>query len=171
MHLLSDKLLFHPNNFGAFLDDFIKSFRMHRGVCAVTNQSWHWLLQKTLKWFLVNEENIGRGCVRCGECLIFSLLWTACLMIQRSVPPTNRRSKISKRAFNGSRTPSSNVSRIGPVIFWPVVIPPEYIDLLSERRPEAVAILSHFGALLHQHCEMWMFGDSGVHLYLLPINT
>ncbi|KAJ5919713.1 hypothetical protein N7454_009548 [Penicillium verhagenii] len=67
-------------------------------------------------------------------------------------------------AFNGSSSTASNSSAIGPVMFWPVIISLEYIDLLSEHRPEALAILSYFGALLHIHRDMWTFGNSGIYL-------
>jgi hypothetical protein len=164
MHVLSDKLLFRPHVFEAFLDDFIQSLRMHRGVRAVTNQSWHMLLQSPLKIFLENEcKTLDEG-IPGDEC--FELLSLVDAMSCDPAIGTAYEQTIQdlQKAYNGSRAPSSNVSKIGPVIFWPVIIPPEYIDLLSERRSEALAILSHFGALLHMHREMWTFGDSGLYI-------
>jgi hypothetical protein len=164
MHVLSDKLLFRPDDFEAFLDDFIQSLRMHRGVRAVTNQSWHLLLQTPLKSFLENEGKILEEGIPGDECFkLLSFLDT--MSFDPAIRAVYEQTiKDLQKAFNGSRAPSANVSKIGPVIFWPVIIPPEYIDLLSERRPEALAILSHFGGLLHMHREMWTFGNSGLYL-------
>ncbi|KAL5333050.1 hypothetical protein BJX70DRAFT_392476 [Aspergillus crustosus] len=65
---------------------------------------------------------------------------------------------LSNDGVTGKESP---VSAVGPINSWPVIIPPGNIDLLSERKPEALVILAHFGALLHLHREMWVFGDSG----------
>lgn len=44
---------------------------------------------------------------------------------------------------------------------WPVLVSPEYIDLLLQRRPEALVILAHYAILLHYCRDSWMFGDGG----------
>jgi hypothetical protein len=35
------------------------------------------------------------------------------------------------------------------------------IDLLLQRRPEALVILAHYAALPHSCPDSWMFGDGG----------
>ncbi|KAJ5737239.1 uncharacterized protein N7483_002364 [Penicillium malachiteum] len=55
LHILADSLSFRPAGFEPFLDHFIQSLRMHRGVRAITNQSWRLLLRSPLKSLLENE--------------------------------------------------------------------------------------------------------------------
>jgi hypothetical protein len=45
-----------------------------------------------------------------------------------------------------------------------VTVPPSFIDLVAERQPEALVILSYFGALLHMNREVWAFGSSGMYI-------
>ena len=54
----------------------------------------------------------------------------------------------------------SNLNPTG-VIAWPILISPEYIDLLMHERPEALVVLAWYGALLHRFSELWVFGDGG----------
>lgn len=56
------------------------------------------------------------------------------------------------------------LSTIGPIIFWPVTITPTYIDLLSERRPEALVILPQLGVLIYSRRDLWILGDSGLYI-------
>ncbi|CRG86428.1 Protoporphyrin uptake protein 1 [Talaromyces islandicus] len=163
MHVLTEKLLSRPDSFQTFLDDFIQSLRMHRGVRAVTSQSWHLLLQSPLRPLLQNEEMMLDQSTSGNECL--ELLAHVDTMFDPAISSIYRQTvEDLQKAYNASRSPLSNFSRIGPIISWPVIISPDYIELLSERRPEALAILSHFGALLHMHNEMWTFGHSGLYL-------
>jgi hypothetical protein len=164
MHVLCDNLLFRPADFVVFLENFIQSLRMHRGVRAVTNQSWHILLESPLKSFLEDEGRTLDTDVTGNECAeLLSLVNT--LPVGADIQSIYKSTiEHLQKAFNGSRSTSSQLRAIGPIISWPVVIPLGYIDLLSERRPEALAILSYFGALLHIHKEMWTFGNSGIYL-------
>ncbi|KAG2006433.1 hypothetical protein GB937_008721 [Aspergillus fischeri] len=164
LHMLSEKLVYCADAFEDFLDDFIQSLRLHRGVRAVTNQSWHLLRESPLKSVLEGEEDALNQEVTEQECLE--------LMSRIDSSPLNPNMKdiyrqaieYLQKAINGSRTHPSKLSTIGPILSWPVIIPDQYIDFLSERRPEALVILSYFGALLHLHREMWTFGDGGLYI-------
>ncbi|KAJ5593141.1 hypothetical protein N7537_010045 [Penicillium hordei] len=163
MHVLTEKLLSRPDSFQTFLDHFIQSLRMHRGVRAVTSQSWHLLLESPLKPLLEDEGMMLDQSTSGNECL--ELLAYVDTMLDPAISSIYRQTvEDLQKAYNASRSPLSNFSRIGPIISWPVIISPDYIDLLSELRPEALAILSHFGALLHMHNEMWTFGNSGLYI-------
>ncbi|CAI7633850.1 unnamed protein product [Penicillium pancosmium] len=153
MHVLAEKLLCRPDNFQIFLDDFIRSLKMHHGVRAVS----------PLNSLLENEGMMLDQHTSNNECL--ELLARVNAIFDKEVSSIYRRTvEDLQKAYNASRSPFSIFSRIGPIIFWPVTISSDYIMMLSERRPEALAILSHFGVLLHMHNEMWTFGDSGLYL-------
>ncbi|KAJ5385722.1 hypothetical protein N7509_008263, partial [Penicillium cosmopolitanum] len=163
MHVLTEKLLSRPDSFQTFLDDFIQSLRMHSGVRAVAGQSWHLLLQSPLKSWLEHEGSMLDQSASGDECL--ELLALVDTMLDPTISSIYRLAiEDLQKAYNASCSPSSNFSRIGPIISWPVTISSDYIKLLTERRPGALAILSHFGALLHMHSEMWTFGDSGLYI-------
>ncbi|RDW84016.1 uncharacterized protein DSM5745_04342 [Aspergillus mulundensis] len=167
LHMLSEKLLFRMGGFDAFLDGFVQSLRLHRGVRAVTNRSWPLLLNSPLKTLLEAEgtaltrDPAGSG----DECAILIELLDSSDSVDMSVRNTYRETiGHLQSAFDGSRQHPSRFSAVGPIISWPVVIPPGYIDLLEERKPQALIILAYFGALLHLHREMWTFGDSGAYI-------
>jgi hypothetical protein len=43
-------------------------------------------------------------------------------------------------------------------------VPQLFTDLLSQRRPEAIAIMGYWALLLHYSRALWHVGDSGAHL-------
>jgi hypothetical protein len=164
MHVLSDKLLYRPHNFEVFLDHFIQSLRMHHGVRAITGQFWDVLLESPLKSFLEGEGKALDQGSSGHECL--ELLSHVDAMPFDTITGDAYRRAIEhlQKAFDASRADSLRLSTIGPIIFWPVTITPKYIDLLSERRPEALVILSHFGVLIHSRRDLWILGDSGLYI-------
>ncbi|KAL4940154.1 hypothetical protein BDV06DRAFT_213690 [Aspergillus oleicola] len=171
LHMLSNQLLFRIGDLEAFLEDFVQSLRLHRGVRAVTNQSWPVLLQSPLKSLLKAEENAlankadatsGDDCSKLIALVDHSPSLAASPRDRDTYKETIG---YLQSAFDGSRQhPSGIPAAIGPIISWPVLVPPRYVDLLAERRQEALVILAYFGLLLHMHREMWTFGDSGLYI-------
>lgn len=161
LHMLSENLVFHSNDFEAFLDHFAQSLRLHSGIRAVTFNSWHVLLESPLRSLLEMEGKALDQDVSGHQCAdLLQLLNT--LPLDQDIKDIYQQTIDGlQKAFDGSSPDSSRLSTIGPIISWPVTISPGYIDLLSERRPEALVILSYFGALLHIHKNMWMFGKGG----------
>lgn len=50
------------------------------------------------------------------------------------------------------------------LIAWPILVPRGYIDLVAQRKGEALVILAHFGALVDRHKHSWVFCDGGKYL-------
>ncbi|KAI9045985.1 uncharacterized protein KD926_005930 [Aspergillus affinis] len=167
LHALSEKLLFRKGDFEAFLEDFVQSLRLHRGVRAVTGQCWPLLLKSPLKTLLEAEDNALRTDegVSGNECSDLMSLVESSDSINTSMRNAYTETiKCLQCAFDGSHQHPLKFAAVGPIISWPVIIPPAYIDLLEERRPEALSILAYFGVLLHLHRDMWIFGDSGAYI-------
>ncbi|KAH3371710.1 hypothetical protein KXV52_001226 [Aspergillus fumigatus] len=164
LHMLSEKLVYCKDAFEDFLDDFIQSLRLYRGVRAVTNQSWHLLRESPLKSVLEVEAHALDQGVSEHECLeLMSRIESSPL--DSNIKDIYRQAiEYLQKAINASHTHPSKLSTIGPILSWPVIIPDQYIDFLSERRPQALVILSYFGALLHLHRDMWTFGDGGLYI-------
>ncbi|KAL2822917.1 hypothetical protein BJX63DRAFT_1450 [Aspergillus granulosus] len=160
-HTLCEKLIFRADNFDTFLDDFIQCLHLHRGIRAITSQSWHFLLETPLKSVLEEGGQVLDEGPPGSECLeLLSLVDTS--IADCATRNTYRQAIESlQKAINGNRLLTSEMSTIGPVASWPVMIAPEYIDRLTERCPEALVILAHYAALLHIHGKIWIFGDSG----------
>ncbi len=57
--------------------------------------------------------------------------------------------------------PVSGNRRIVAVQEWPVRVPKDYINLVAQRRPEALAILAYYSVLLHRARDYWVVGDAG----------
>lgn len=53
---------------------------------------------------------------------------------------------------------------VDALVAWLVLVPREYIDMVSERKGEALVILAYFGALVNTHKEKWVFCDGGKYL-------
>ena len=125
-----------PDRFQTFLDDFIQSLRMHSGVRAVASESWHLLLQSPLKSWLEHEGRMLDQSASGDECL--ELLAHVDTMLDPTISSIYRRAiEDLQKAYNASRSPSSNFSRIGPIISWPVTISSDYINLLTGRQPRS----------------------------------
>jgi len=49
-------------------------------------------------------------------------------------------------------------------LVWPGIVSPEYIQLVRERRPEALILLAHYSVLLYAGRDCWCFEKLGPHL-------
>ncbi|KAI1277344.1 hypothetical protein F5Y07DRAFT_388600 [Xylaria sp. FL0933] len=47
------------------------------------------------------------------------------------------------------------------LIQWPVVVPTEFINLVEERRPEALIVIAYYAVLMHDTKGYWISGDAG----------
>ncbi|KAL3443164.1 hypothetical protein BJX65DRAFT_285757 [Aspergillus insuetus] len=163
-HTLCEKLVFRADSFDDFLDDFVQSLHLHRGIRAITSQSWHFLLETPLKDTLRKSGQALDDGPPGDECLeLLSLVDTT--VSDPATRDTYRQAIESlQKTLNANRVSSPEVSAMSLVISWPVMIPPEYSDRLAERRPEALVILAYYAALLHMHSTIWLFGDSGEYI-------
>ncbi|RMJ23359.1 hypothetical protein PHISP_05774 [Aspergillus sp. HF37] len=166
MHMLCDKLVFRPDTFDQFLDDFIQSLRLHRGIRVVTSRSWQILLESPLGPVLEGESKALDAGAQGNECSDLLALVDSMTADPSTKDIYRQTIEHLQRAINAGRVPSSTLDAIGPIVSWPVIIPPQYVDLLAERRPETLAILAYFAALLHIHHKMWTFADSGRYIVL-----
>jgi hypothetical protein len=58
-------------------------------------------------------------------------------------------------------------NRFHMLLMWCVMSPPEVMDLLERRHPEALVALAYYGLLLHHGREMWQVGDAGAYILLV----
>ncbi|KAL4789507.1 hypothetical protein BDV19DRAFT_396964 [Aspergillus venezuelensis] len=160
-HVLSESLLLCPTSFDHFLASIIEVFRLHEQVRIVTNQSWKLLLKSPLK-SLLEKESIALETGQPGqECSKLLSLVNSTLADPSTKDVYQRAIRTLQQTIDGSRKQISEAPTVGPIISWLVLVPSDFIDLLSEHRPESLITLAHFGGLLHMHRDIWAFGHSG----------
>lgn len=158
LHMLCDTLINRGGNFDEFLDSFVHYLRVHRGTRTVIGAHWG-LLAETPLWPILENQtsrlnqqtSVDLQCSR-----LFELIQTSGLD-----PSTSRNYKETIESLRLAKAPSQNGLTSLGIFTWPVVVPLEYIDLLANRKPEALVILSHYAVLLHSRRDTWMFRDAG----------
>ena len=66
--------------------------------------------------------------------------------------------------FKISNVPHETHSTARWFVAWPVMLKAEFLDLLNERRPEALVVLAYYGTLLHFYRDCWVVGGTGARL-------
>ncbi|KAI0202911.1 hypothetical protein F4808DRAFT_61604 [Astrocystis sublimbata] len=172
--LLSQQVLFDAfstrSDFPLFLDSLVNAFRICSGVKFIAGSAWPLireiygkqtgiamptdymvsgaqtiLTQKLAELeMLLARENLGPSTLNpCSSAL--------CILREISHSPPSDRSKIS--SFRTTR-----------VLHWAVRVPPEFVQLLEQRRPEALIITAYFALLVHDTRDYWAYGDTGAFL-------
>ncbi|KAI1290968.1 hypothetical protein F5Y03DRAFT_388680 [Xylaria venustula] len=62
------------------------------------------------------------------------------------------------------KSPDTGFGAVTRVLRWVVTVRPEFVELIEQRRPEALIIIAHFGVLLHDARDCWIFGDAGAYI-------
>ncbi|TDZ51779.1 Sterol uptake control protein 2 [Colletotrichum trifolii] len=58
--------------------------------------------------------------------------------------------------------PAAGMKRVLEVVFtWAFLVPGEFLEMLEQRRPEAIAIMGNHAVVLHLARDLWQIGDSG----------
>ncbi|PLB45130.1 putative Zn(II)2Cys6 transcription factor [Aspergillus steynii IBT 23096] len=162
IHTLCDSLNYRESDFMSFLDRFVDCLHLHQGVRAVAKSSWTTLRESDLEPVLAAGEALPKlGATLTPEFMNLLKLIRAAKVgdmltntYQQAIEALQSVSSAITSDHNGDYTRNYIVS-------WLTLIPSEYIDSLTLKRPEAVVILAHYAALLHQQRSSWVFGDSG----------
>ncbi|PWY78444.1 hypothetical protein BO94DRAFT_471931 [Aspergillus sclerotioniger CBS 115572] len=167
MHTLCDTLVFRDDDFNVFLDRFIHYLHIHRGVRAVIGSNWRVLAESTaLAPTLGDAESrlqadnapLGPECSRL-------LALTQSSNLSPSIAATYQHAIEALQLAMNSASSLEPMGSCPPGIFsWPATLSPEYVDLLALRSPDALAVLAHYGVVLHAHRHHWFLGDGGRYL-------
>ncbi|CAG8111578.1 unnamed protein product [Penicillium olsonii] len=166
MHKLCETLVCRDNDFEAFLDRFVQYAVLHHGVRVIAGQGrWELLHQTKLKPLLELGKRIPSLDSRLGPVCQELLDRIQGVGLDDSVVRIYRQAVQavqSAMTVIEQRVPGGN--NVDIIVAWPVLVPREYIDLISERKGEALVIFAFFGALVHTHSHIWLFGDGGEYL-------
>ncbi|KAK1977547.1 Upc2 protein [Colletotrichum cereale] len=161
-HLLCDTLRAHRRDFNAFLDQFAWYLNLQRGVSAVTGHSWHVIRRSGIKDLVDFLEVASQPSKQAPEVDILHRmldradLGPASLQACRDASDTLRHSYAIYRTI-ASRSAHQSAS----VMAFGVRVTPAFIDVLKQRRPEALVILAFYAVLLHWCRDFWVFADAG----------
>lgn len=166
LHTLFDATSFH-SDFSQFLDKLIHFLSLHRGVRAVTRQSWH-IISKTEIRHIVDPMSdvdamdpslVEPAATECDVLMdhlvassdsLGSMAFNACREAVQWLQWVTKQRRTLRRPLQTHVT-----------LAWPVLIPFDFLQMLRQRRPEALVILAHWAVFLHYDREFWVFSDSG----------
>ncbi|KZL82533.1 upc2 protein [Colletotrichum incanum] len=160
-HLLCDTLRSYRHDFNAFLDQFAWYLNLHRGVSTVTGRSWHIIRESGAKEFIEFLETTRPSKQAPEVDLLHRMLdqadlGPASLQACRGAAETLRHSYAIYRSISERSTHQS-----ASVMSFGVRVTTGFIDVLKQRRPEALVILAFYAVLLHWCRDFWVFADAG----------
>jgi hypothetical protein len=174
-HALFD--VFSPplGDLAAVLDRFTHCLGLHRGIRAIATRSWPLVLaqlQSDLSTRLGSEhlgappgppQVIPSG-QRGTECAaLVELLRSKSQLTSTAKQACCDAVELLQQMFDSAQLPDMARRQV-VVQEWPVRVSVAYVDLLDERRPEALVILAYYGVLLHQARDYWPVGCAGSYL-------
>ncbi|KAF3018477.1 hypothetical protein E8E14_008942 [Neopestalotiopsis sp. 37M] len=151
----------------SMLDKTIHYLKLHRGVGAVTSQSWHTLRHSAISRIMdaieagdqLYRQQLGETDNECNR--------LAGLVRASSDKLGEGPHKTCQEAVNvlhwvcGVRRTVPEPFPSHLILAWPIRISAEFIELLEQRQPIPLIILAHWAVLLHFDRDFWVFGDAG----------
>lgn len=143
------------------LDRFVHCMKLHHGIRKVVAPMWHKVKPILGGCHLAEWVNDGIPKRREpeSEC---SPLWE--LLGRRDVSSNSRQaysSSIEALQMMFDCTCGLPTNRMAAVQEWLVRVPMDFVDLISQRRPEALIILAYYAVLLHHARGFWAVGSGG----------
>ncbi|KAJ5462831.1 hypothetical protein N7475_007775 [Penicillium sp. IBT 31633x] len=166
MHMLCETLVYRDNDFESFLNQFVQYTMLHHGVRTFAGQGrWEYLQQTGLKPLLKLGERIPSLGTSLGPICQVLLDRIKGLGHDDSTTKTYQQAiQALQSVYTVIDSQGPEASSVDVLIAWPVLVPCEYIDLISQRKGEALVILAHFGALVDTHKDSWVICDGGKYL-------
>ncbi|KAJ6029891.1 uncharacterized protein N7446_001046 [Penicillium canescens] len=154
LHIFCETIVFRDDDeFESFLDRFIQYAEIHRGVHLVAGQGrWELLQQTGLKPLLELGERIplsGKALGPVCQTLIGRIKGRSFDYPDTKAYEQAVQALQSVMTLMENEPPGGNC--VDALVAWPVLVPREYIDMVSERKGEALVILAYFGALVDTH--------------------
>ncbi|KAK4235021.1 hypothetical protein C8A03DRAFT_37150 [Achaetomium macrosporum] len=170
-HALFDVFSSLPRgDLAAVLDRFTHCLGLHRGIRVIASRSWPRVcaqLQLGPEHLEPPDPHVAAAAVgqrRGTECAaLVELLRSKSQLTSPAKQACGDAVEQLQRMFDSSQLPGT-ARRFIVVQEWMVRVSVAYVDLLAERRPEALVILAYYGVLLHHAREYWPVGRAGSYL-------
>jgi Fungal specific transcription factor domain len=164
IHVLADPTRSRDVGFGDFLDHLLGCINLVQGVRQLVMQGWESHLKDSEIGALFHIQHPKQPYDIPDECRTLSSLIENANLGDAAIETYRRTLDRLNFNFALSGVPSQRNSTLRGLLAWPMQLTPDYIELLRERRPEALIILAHYGVLLQYYRECWVVGDTGVFL-------
>ncbi|KAL7912460.1 hypothetical protein GGI35DRAFT_440290 [Trichoderma velutinum] len=152
---------FQTNDFNSFLDQLGTYWPVHRGVHAVIQKTWPTI--KNIVEEIIGHKDFsgarGLGQRRPQECDDVISLIDECDLEESDKDVCLETIEILQWIFELHRI--SPKTRLQFTISWSILVPDRFGEMLRQRIPEALIILSFYAVLLHRLQHFWIFGNSG----------
>lgn len=159
-HVLFDTFSLQ-GDFPAVISKFVQCLSLHSGVRTIAASS----SEKTLRELLVGDLSYLEplGPVQPGDAC--ALLWGQ-LDASRLSDGSKHDCQEAVKAlqFMFSRQRLGTVRDALAIQEWAVRVPTGYVELLNQRRPEALVVLAYYAVLLHRERAYWSIGGTGGYL-------
>ena len=160
---LADVLANREGDFGLFLDRFVQSTMLQKGIGTVANAAQPQVLESRLspliKWAAPDRDTVTTG-HHCDELRRLISLTPALEPVDREACRTAIH--YLQLAFDKYIKPGPGKSEHQIVFIWGMFLPEEFFALLKAHRLEAVAMMAWYAVLLHECRDIWQVGDAGV---------
>lgn len=164
--VLADALGNREGEFSTFLDRFIQAGQLQRGIKVVSHETWPLLLKSDLSPLLqscdanpVNRQGKGKECE-----LLRQLIGLSSTLDPMSKEACRSAVHFLQIAFDDANSPPERYTAYNMVYSWFIFVPSHFVTLLTQHKPEALAIVGFYAVLLHLERGNWVVGDSGAFL-------
>lgn len=173
LHALADVVKSQQRDEEALLDKFIGYLNLHRGVSAVTNNSWGTLTQSGISPILdIAKASIEASFLESQEranstaLLLYELMDHVNMDADSEVACRDAidRLKMVYQTQSQRQSPHEKSPNNHLIWAWPILVSRAFTDLLMKRQPEALVILCYYAILLHERRDMWLVGNTGLML-------
>ncbi|KAI1296238.1 hypothetical protein F5Y03DRAFT_370833 [Xylaria venustula] len=168
--LLSHQVLFDVfsvrSDFPPLLDRLVSAFRICGGVRAMCDRSWPLIMSQYQQHVGINlpaefVANTGPETTLTRKLAhLDALLTNADLSTSIMIPCSKALGYLRDLSYADER-PKFPIFRTARLLQWAVMVPPEFINLVEERRPEALVIIAYYAVLIHDTRGYWVSGDAG----------
>lgn len=167
LHVLHDTLRNRHDSFSIFLDEFMGYLSLHRGVSAVTRQSWSMIKESRLAPKLTEIEDAFQDGDEGGvkEIEVLYAMVDESHLNDSSIETYHAAIETLRGTLNVYQRFKSNDSQQhnGPLAFS-IAVNEKYVNFLKQRRPEALVILAYYAVMLHWSRDFWVYKDGGQYL-------
>ncbi|CEL08675.1 hypothetical protein ASPCAL11820 [Aspergillus calidoustus] len=167
-HLLADTLMEgSQDGLSGFLKRYVHCARTHRGLYSIMMTAQPLLMETELEPVLsrsisfTSQDPKGMHCQTFRDWIMQTYSTTqeereACLCAIRYL----------QLGFDALSPSSRHHSMQYQMLFlWSVLVPPEFIAMLTIKQPFALVVLAYYALLLHHGRHMWQVGGAGEYLF------
>ncbi|KAI8672138.1 hypothetical protein LRP88_03350 [Fusarium phalaenopsidis] len=166
LHMIYETYAYYRDNFHVFIERFVESVHLHRGVRTVISPCYNIILESPLRPFLVNIRLASQSDNGGSECLSLLELVQNSDLSAATVNAISGAVHTLQWAFNVHRNLPQDGSVHASTAF-PVLLTAEYMEAVRKHRPEALLVLAYYGVLLHRCRNAWIIGGAGSFLIRL----